>query len=112
MAKKPKVYENEINKNIRNNKIVFDSSKEKVENEITMERKEDVKLYNKNNDDLSVIDKITRLLNREGYIFNVNVSIITKDEVLNTHIASIMNNHIITLDNDIINIDDIIDIKY
>ena len=66
----------------------------------------------KDNNDISVVDKITRLLNRNGYIFNVKVLIKTKDTEYNTHIASVINNHIITLDNDIINIDDVIDIVY
>ena len=113
MSKKPKVFENQIDKTIRNNKMVFDSTKEEVVNELVLEG-DDKRSDNKKNinNDLTIVDKITRLLNREGYIFNVDVSIITKDDVFKTHIARIVNNHIITLDNDIINIDDVIDIEY
>ena len=105
MVKKPKIFENKIDKDIRNNKSVFDSSKE----EVRIIKKEELL---KDNNDISVVDKITRLLNRNGYIFNVKVLIKTKDTEYNTHIASVINNHIITLDNDIINIDDVIDIVY
>mgnify|MGYP003308967565 CR=1 FL=1 len=105
MVKKPKIFENKIDKDIRNNKSVFDSSKE----EVRIIKKEELI---KDNNDISVVDKITRLLNRNGYIFNVKVLIKTKDTEYNTHIASVINNHIITLDNDIINIDDVIDIVY
>lgn len=106
MAKKPKVFENEIDKSIRNNKEVFDSTKEEME---FIPEKEEIGSSESNG---SVVDKITRLLNRNGYIFNVDVLIITRDGQFKTHIASVINNHIITLDNDIINIDDVIDIKY
>ena len=106
MAKKPKVFENEINKNIHNNKEVFDSAKEEFE---IREEKEEV---HDGQDNSSVVDKITRLLNRNGYIFNVDVLIITRDGQFKTHIASVVNNHIITLDNDVINIDDVVDIRY
>ena len=109
MAKKPKVFENQIDKNIKNNKVVFDSSKE--DENIILE-KDSRNIDSNNNKNISVVDKITQLLNRNGYIFNVLVTIITRDGEYKTHIASVVNNHIITLDNDIINIDSIIDIKY
>ena len=111
MVKKPKVFENQIDKNIRNNKEVFDSSKDEIEIIDTITEKNSNNV-NEVNNNLSIVDKITQLLNRNGYIFNVKVSIKTKDSEYNTHIASVINNHIITLDNDIINIDDIIDINY
>ena len=110
MKKKPKVFANEINKNIRNNKVIYDSSKndnvilEKLE--LIKQKKESVNNSNK------TLDKIKDLLDREGYIFNVDVLIKTNNKEYQTHIASVINNHIITLDNDIINIDDVIDIKY
>ena len=109
MAKKPKVFENQIDKRINNNKEVFDSSKEEIE---IIDKKEEKKLNKNINDNRDVVDKITELLNTNGYVFNINVLIKTKDNEYNTHIASVINNHIITLDNDIINLDDVIDIKY
>jgi len=109
--KKPKVFENQIDKKINNNKEVFDSTKEVLE--IINSNNGNRNISNtKENENISVLDKITQLLNTSGYIFNVDVLIKTKDNEYNTHIASVINNHIITLDNDIINIDDVIDIKY
>lgn len=112
MVKKPKIFENNIDKKINNNKEVFDSTKEVLE--IINSKNE--KMLNNNldnrNNDISIVDKITQLLNTNGYIFNIDVLIKTKDNEYNTHIASVINNHIITLDNDIINIDDVIDIKF
>lgn len=107
MGKKPKIFENQIDKKINNNKELFDSSKDDIE--LIKEENSRSNNYDK---DINIVDKITRLLNTNGYIFNIDVLIKTKDSEYNTHIASVINNHIITLDNDIINIDDVIDIKY
>ena len=68
------------------------------------------KIVNINNE--SVIDKIEKLFNINGYIFNKDVEIITINKKYNTRIAGKVNNHLITMDNDIINILDIKDIKY
>lgn len=110
MVKKPKVFQNKIDKVIKNNKTVFDSSKEEVLEIV----KEDVNKENnvdKVDSNSSVVDKITRLLNREGYVFNVPVCIITRDNKYETNIASVVNNCIITLDNDVIPLDDVLDIE-
>lgn len=110
MSKKPKVFENQIDKTIRNNKMVFDSTKEETKIEMIDDKTKD--LRDEDYSHTSVIDKIRELLNRNGYIFNVLVTITTRDKEFKTHIASVVNNHIITLDNNIINIDDVVDIKY
>lgn len=110
MTKKPKIFENQIDKKINNNKEVFDSTKEILE--IINSDRKSINGGIINNNDISVLDKITQLINTNGYIFNIGVLIKTKDNQYNTHIASVINNHIITLDNDIINIEDIIDIEF
>lgn len=109
MTKKPKVFENQIDKKINNNKVVFDSTKEVLE---IINSNKEKKIKNEDNRNIPIVDKITKLLNTNGYIFNIDVLIKTKDNEYNTHIASVINNHIITLDNDIINIDDVIDIIF
>ena len=97
--KKEKIYVNKINKKIDNNQSYCD----------VLHEKENI---SKNNSKLSVDDKLKQLFNINGYIFNVNVEIITSDKTYHTKIAGKVNNHIITLDNDIINIDDIKDIVF
>ena len=108
---KPKVYANPIDKKLYNNQEVFNSDVNvlKLDNDV---RNSDY-LYVKEDDyrNLGVIEKIEKLLNRNGYIFNVDVLIKTKDKVYKTKIAGKVNNHLITLDNDIINIDDIVDLE-
>lgn len=100
---KNKIFANKINKKIGNNQEVYDIS------DIT---KEQVKKseFKDSDDNLTVNEKIDKLFKRNGYIFNVDVKIITTKRELNTKIAGKMNNHLITLDNDIINISDIKDI--
>lgn len=100
---KNKIFANKINKKIGNNQEVYDIS------DIT---KEQVKKneFKDSDDNLTVNEKIDKLFKRNGYIFNVDVKIITTKREFNTKIAGKMNNHLITLDNDIINISDIKDI--
>ena len=66
----------------------------------------------RNSDNKSIDDKLNELFNRNGYIFNVDVKIITNNKTYDTKIASMVGNSLITLDNDIINIDDVKDIIF
>ena len=92
--KKKKIYVNEIKENIGNNQDVCEV------NEVNIQ----------NND--SVEEKLNKLFNTNGYIFNTKVEIITNDKTYNTRIASKVGKSIITLDNDIICIDKIKDIIF
>ena len=114
--KKPKVFANPIEKRLYNNQEVFDSETNIESNNIDGLRNTNNQsnyLYIEEDDyrNLSIVDKIEKLLNRNGYIFNVDVVIKTNDRVYETKIAGKVNNHLITLDNDIINISDIIDLE-
>ena len=91
------IYVNKINKKIDNNQNYCD-----VDNSEIIE----------NTDVLSVDDKIKKLFDTNGYVFNVDVKIITNNKTYNTRIAGRVGNNIITLDNDIININDINNIIY
>lgn len=112
--KKPKVFANPIDKKINNNQKFCETDNMINEfGELLNERSSDNYLYEEENDyhNLTVLEKIDKLLNRNGYIFNVDVEIVTKDKKYQTKIAGKVNNHIITLDNNIININDIIELK-
>ena len=50
-------------------------------------------------------------MNQNNYIFNTKVVLVFQDKEISTSIAGIYNNHIITMDNKIISIDKLIDIK-
>ena len=100
--KKNKIFQNKIDKQINNNQKVFDV-KEEIKTDI------ENNIGNKK-ENLNVREKIDKLLNRNGYVFNVDVEIITDKKIYNTKIAGKVNNHLITLDNDIICINEIKDI--
>ena len=105
--KKNKIFVGKIEKNISHNQRVYDINGEN-NNIINIEKNSSQN--KKISDSLSVKEKINELLNRNGYVFNVDVKIITYNKEYNTRIAGKVNNHLITLDNDIINISDIKDI--
>ena len=97
---KNKVFINKIEKEINNNQKYCDVVEEIVD------------LNKSSNSNDSVEDKLEKLFNTTGYIFNTNVKIITSDKVFQTKIAGKVNNHLITMDNDIIDISSIKDIVY
>lgn len=101
--KKNKLFVNKIAKRVGNNQSFYDIK----ENNKLIENIEKPQKYDNN---LTVKEKLDKLLNRNGYVFNVDVKIITFNKEYETRIAGKVNNHLITLDNDIINISDIKDI--
>ncbi len=64
------------------------------------------------NELFNIEDKLEKLFNTNGYVFNIKVKIITDSKTYNTRIASRVGNCIITLDNNIININEIKDIIF
>ena len=103
MKKLPKVYQNELNNNIHNNKKVFDSLKEN-----SINKKKIIKSTKKQ----SIKEKIKDLINQNKYIFNMETVLVFSDHEEVTNIAGIVNNHIITMDNRIIKIDELKDIYF
>lgn len=95
MKKLPKLYKNEINKNINNNKKYC-----YLKNEVGEEKD-------------NIAEKLRKIFNGMGYSYNIPVIIRTKDKEYNTSLISKTKNNIITLDNEVIKIEDIIslDIK-
>lgn len=98
MKKLPKIYKNDISHEIKNNKdMVYVKSNEEE--------------FIKENNEMSIDEKITTIFNSNRHIFNIPIEIVTKDKKYSTYIAGKMRDCIITLDNDVIKIDDIIDIR-
>lgn len=93
IKKLPKIYQNEINKHINNNK----------------------KIHKINNKDIEcnylVKDVLDSIFNTKGYVFNKEVIIKTNDNLYDTYIVSKNNNYLLTIDNDKIDIDDILYMK-
>ncbi len=93
-SKKPKVFANKINKKINNNETCFKSN-----GEIVSFPKGDI---NK---------KIRDIFNSSSYLYRANVVITFKNGEVTKKIIGKNNNQLITIDNELIPIDDILDIR-
>lgn len=89
----PKVFHNSENKSFNNNKDVFYS---KSNNEV------DVK---------TIYQKINDIFSSPNYIYKANVEISLKDKTIIKRIIGRNKDFLITMDNDLIRINDILDIK-
>ena len=98
--KKKKIFTNNRIGRTGNNQSIYEVD------EVEVEKKDNI-ISNQ-----SVEEKINKLVNTNGYIFNIKVKIVTHDKTYNTKIANIVGNNLITLDNDVIRIDDIKDIIF
>ena len=92
-----KVYQNKITKKINNNKTVCYLKEEKeLFNPIEIP---------------TIKDKIEKVFSGYGYAYNIPVTIKTSSQTYETSLIAKTSNNIITLDNNIIPISDIIDFK-
>ena len=94
---KKEIYANKITKRIDNNQNYCDvsnNSKKNISNDLTVE------------------EKINKLFNTNGYVFNIDVKIITDNKTYDTKVAGKIGNNLITLDNDVISIKEIKDIIF
>jgi hypothetical protein len=90
---KPKVFQNNGNKKFTNNNDVF---------------------YSKNNNDVStknIYQKINDIFSSPNYIYKANVEISLKDKIISKRIIGRNKDFLITMDNELIRINDILDIK-
>lgn len=99
MKELPKVFHNQINKDFNNNRNVYYSKN-------NYDDTREVKTNNK-----TIYQKINEIFSSPNYIYKANVEITLKDKVLTKRIIGRNKNYIITMDNLLISIDDIIDIK-
>ncbi len=93
----PKVFHNKVNKNFNNNRSFYYSNNEPIE-----EEKKDTR---------TITQKINDIFSSPNYIYKANVEITLKDKKIVKRIIGRNKNYIITMDNDLISINDIIDIK-
>ena len=96
MKELPKVFHNKINKKYNNNRSFYYSNNEPIEEE---------------KDTRTITQKINDIFSSPNYIYKANVEITLKDKKIVKRIIGRNKNYIITMDNDLISINDIIDIK-
>lgn len=97
--KKPSVFVNKIERNLKNNETVFNSAR--GDNVVDLERKKDV----------DVNAKIKAIFSSPRYVYKADVIITTSHGILNKQIVGKNNDRLLTIDNEFIKIDDIIDIE-
>ena len=95
----PKVFQTNTNKKFNNNKTIYYSS----------DRNYNIKQEEKNNK--NIIQKINEIFSSPNYVYKANVEITLKDKKINKRIIGRNKNFIITMDNMLIPISEIIDIK-
>lgn len=99
MGKKlPEVFHNSINKKLSNNNNIFYS-------------KDDTNMVEEKKDRKNIRKKINDIFSSSDYVYKANVKITTSDNSFVTKIIGKNKNYLITMDNKIIPIEDIIDIE-
>lgn len=96
MKELPKVFHNDLNKDFKNNDNVFYSNERSKEENI---------------DTRNVLQKINDIFSSPNYVYKANVEIVLRDKTINKRIIGRNKNYIITMDNELIPVTDIIDIR-
>ena len=97
MKKLPKIYQNEITKKIYNIKTVC-----YLKEESSLEPHQGIP---------TILSKIDQVFSGYGYSYNIPVTIKTTNHTYNTSLIAKTATNLVTLDNDIIPISDIIDFQ-
>lgn len=101
--KLPSLFANKIEKKLENNSRVCITRNDNIENMEKKDVKEDVKDINK---------KISKIFSSPKYVYKASVTITLKDKIITKKIIGKNNKNIITLDNELIPIEDILDIEF
>lgn len=93
----PKVFHNKVDKKFNNNRSVFYSNNTYEDSDVR--------------DSRTTLQKINEIFSSPNYVYKANVEITLKDKKVTKRIIGRNKNYIITMDNDLIPITDILDIK-
>ena len=104
--KLPGVFANNISEQAAHNRNVSYSNKEEVKEEIN------TKVSKKLPEGLNINQKINAIFNSPRYVYKADVNIKLKDEIIKRRIIGRNSIHIITIDNELIPISDIVDIEF
>lgn len=103
--KLPSIFANKIDKKLENNSRVSVTKNENRE-EVPIQKKE-IKTDFKN-----INQKISEIFASPKYVYKVSVTITLKDRIVTKKIIGKNSRYIITIDNELIPIDDIVDIEF
>lgn len=113
MEKKlPKVYANKFDKNISNNeKVVYSKNNEDIESEIEVDD-DQIKNIGKNVQGTNISQKLNSIFSSPRYVYKADVEITLKDKKVVKKIVGQNQNYLITIENELIPISDIVDIDF
>lgn len=108
MEKKlPKVFANTIDKPLENNENVFYSNNQDSVRTSSEEQSQSMGLRGEN-----INQKINSIFSSPRYVYKADVDIKTKSGSFSKRIVGRNSTHLITIDNELISIGDIVDIKF
>lgn len=99
MKELPKVFKNNINKDIHNNREYYVSKNKEKE------------IINKENN-INIYQKIKEIFSSYKYVYKADVVITTKDGDVKKTLIGMKDNNLITIDNELIDISIVKDIKF
>lgn len=94
MEEKPRVYQNKINKEFHNNRLVYTSYDNNPNKEVVSD----------------VRKKIKNIINSNSFIYSKLVNIVINNQIVSKKIIGIKGNNLVTIDNELIPLDNIKDI--
>ena len=103
--KLPSVFAGSISSSAAHNKNYNYSNERKIEDDIK-ERKEN------QTENLNINQKLSSIFNSARYVYKADVEIVLKDQIIKRRIIGRNSIHLITIDNELIPISDIVDIKF
>lgn len=107
--KLPNVFANKIDKNLNNNKTVFVSSNERNVEPVDNKNND---VVNKNVYKKNISQKINDIFNSSRYVYKASVKIVTDKNTVVKNIIGRNGANLITIDNELIPIDEILDISF
>lgn len=105
--KLPKIFANPCQKQFTNNEKVY-YSKEEERGNTNMNEKTNVR----NIESKNIYQKLNDIFSSERYVYKADVDIMTKEGKIRTKLIGQNRTHVITMDNQLISIGDIEDIKF
>lgn len=109
--KLPKVFANKIEKKLNNNKEVYTSINTKKEEKTEKQAQKQKETIKNKINSKTIPQKINEILTKKKYIYKVPVKIQLEDKEIITNIIGKNKNNIITINNELIKIDDIKNIE-
>lgn len=106
MNKKPSLFVNKIDKQLNNNDSVYYSNNEKKESKISSTKKSSNKNLNQ-----TLNQKINSIFKSSNYVYKAEVKIKLKDKEVTKKIVGKNQKYLITMDNELIPISDVLDIE-